>query len=418
MSNPLSLTATARTDRRRHEAISGRHITVVALVFLLVVAFSTAPSPLYPAYQLRDGFSTLTVTLVYAANSAGVLGGLIFVGHMSDTQGRRRMVLSGAAISAISALLLCLTAALPVLFTARILGGVAVGTVTSAATVWLGELQTRARPNASPRRIQLLATSVNVLACGVGPLLSGVLASYAPDPLRLTFVVLLACLCAGIALLLASPETRQPQQPRPRYRPQKISVPRAARRAYFSALFGTFFGLASLGLYVGLAGTFLTHTLGHHSPALSGTVVFLVFFSGVTAQVLTSVWSPLRRLTAGLVISVCGLVLVVVTVWLPHPSLIVFLAGGVVTGVGTGTILIGGVTTAAALAPAESRAESIAGLYVAVYAGLSLPVVGLGVALQHADTAPTLLIFTLLVATGVACTLPALLRTRPPAPNR
>jgi hypothetical protein len=50
--------ANATTAARRH----GVGFWLIAFVFVTAMAFSTVPTPLYPLYQARGGFSTFTVT--------------------------------------------------------------------------------------------------------------------------------------------------------------------------------------------------------------------------------------------------------------------------------------------------------------------------------------------------------------------
>jgi len=64
----------------------------LAAVFLTVIAFSTAPSPLYTLYRERDDFSALVVTIVYAAYAVGAVVSLVLAGHLSDWHGRRRVL--------------------------------------------------------------------------------------------------------------------------------------------------------------------------------------------------------------------------------------------------------------------------------------------------------------------------------------
>jgi hypothetical protein len=56
----------------------------IAFVFVTGMAFSTVPTPLYPLYQVRDGFSTFTITIVFPAYTVGVLTSLLLAGHLSD----------------------------------------------------------------------------------------------------------------------------------------------------------------------------------------------------------------------------------------------------------------------------------------------------------------------------------------------
>ncbi len=107
-------------------------------------------------------------------------------------------------------------------------------------------------------------------------------------------------------------------------------------------------------------------------------------------------------MTLGLAALPLGLVLVAVAVWLPSPSLALFLAGGVAIGAGSGLLFKGALATGAALAPDASRAEALAGLFLAGYVGLAGPVVGLGLLTQVASMRLSLLLFAAALATAVA----------------
>ena len=90
----------------------------VGFAYLTVMALSAAPSPLYPIYQRVDGFSTFTITLVYAAFAFGVLISLFLAGHLSDWHGRRRLLVPAVALAAVSSAIFLLWPQLPALFAA------------------------------------------------------------------------------------------------------------------------------------------------------------------------------------------------------------------------------------------------------------------------------------------------------------
>ena len=62
----------------------------------------------------------------------------------------------------------------------------------------------------------------------------------------------------------------------------------------------------------------------------------------------------------------------------------------------------------AAVGHADDRAEVLATFFIAGYAGLSVPVLGLGIALQHLSPRVTLLIFALVVGLGILAAAPVL----------
>ena len=62
----------------------GAGFWVVASAFLLVMAYATVPTPLYPLYQEADGFPVSVITLIFAAFAVGVVLSLFLLGHVSD----------------------------------------------------------------------------------------------------------------------------------------------------------------------------------------------------------------------------------------------------------------------------------------------------------------------------------------------
>jgi MFS family permease len=387
-----------RGSRRHH----GLGFWAVALTFLTLAAFTTVPSPLYGIYQARDGFSEFMVTVIYAAYAIGVVGALALAGHLSDWFGRKRLLIPAAAFAVASAIVFLAIKSVPGLLVARVLSGVSIGLTQSTATAYLAELHAGHRPEAPGTRAQLTATTVNMGGLGVGALVAGLLAQWAGDPLTVPYIVFLIAAALAVVAVAVSPETREAVQPRPRYRPQRASVPAEARGEFYAAALSAFIVFAAMGLFAGLAGLFLVVALHHPSHALAGVTLFAVFSAGVVAQLATMTWSPRRVLASGMALMLLGLAVTVTAVWLPVPSLALFLVGGALTGAGGGAVFKGAVATVIRISPPESRAEALAGTYLAAFVGLSVPIIGAGVALAEGiSPRVTLLGFAIAVAIGI-----------------
>jgi MFS family permease len=387
-----------------------RGFWAIAFALLVVMAYSAFPTPLYGLYAARDGFGALTITAVFAAYAVGVTISLFLVGHLSDTFGRKRVLLPGLALAALTAVSFVLWRDLPGLLAARVLNGLAVGAVTATATAWIAELHAGARPNADPRRAEIVGVAANIGGIGSGALIAGILAQWVDSPLTVPYLVGLAALLVAIALVAATPETRGAADPRPAYRPQRVSVPAAARGEYFGAALGAAVGFAAFGLFTSLAPTFLAQSLHHPSKALAGAAAFIVFASAAVVQVVLA-RRPRRELVAnGTVVTLAGLALVVLALWLPTPSLALFLIGGVAFGAGAGSVFKGAVGTVVAVAEPARRAEALAGLFLAGYIGLAVPVVGLGVLTQHVEPKVALLVFAVVLGAALVAGLAAMLR--------
>jgi len=77
---------------------------------------------------------------------------------------------------------------------------------------------------------------------------------------------------------------------------------------------------------------------------------------------------------------------------------VLFLAGTVVGGVAVGAIFLGGLATANRLAPPGRRGHVISAFFVACYAGLIIPVVGVGVLTEFTSVFAAVLAISILLA--------------------
>src|ERR1700712_756437 len=296
----------------------------VAFAFLVVMAFSTVPSPLYGLYQQRDGFSSFVITIIYAAYAIGVIASLLLAGHISDWHGRRRVLLPAVPPSIASPLVFLLWRDLPGLLIPRVINGLSVGVVAATATAYLSELHAAARPHAGPRRAQLTATAVNLGGLGLGPIVAGALAQWVGSPLTVPYVVFLVLLVVAVAVVAITPETRERPDPFPAYRVQHVTVPAESRDAFFAAAAAAFLAFGALGLFTGLSATFLITLLHHSSHALAGAAVGLLFLGSVLSQLALASATLRRVLSIGMALMVAGLAVTVVAAWLPTPSLALF----------------------------------------------------------------------------------------------
>ena len=384
----------------------------VAFAFLIVMAVATLPSPLYGLYRTRDHLSALTITVVFAIFAAGTIATLQRDSSITARIGRRGMMLGAVAMMMVAMGVLAAWKDLPGLLIGRLLTGVAVGLAAGPAITYLVELRLRADPNASAVRARTIGTSVNVGALGVGPLIAGCLAQWARWPLTLPYLVFVALGAVALAGLWAAPETGAPasraateNQPAGSRRPVRLPVPAAA---------ATLAGFSANGLFAGLSGLFLAITFHRPSLALAGASLFLLFSCGVASQLATARLQASRVLALGTISMLVGLVLLVVSVRLSTPSLALFLIGGALIGAGSGAVFKGTTGIVLEASPPESRVAMTSALLIALYVGLSVPVIGAGVALSLGASAPdTVLGFAILVGLGVAVSGWALVRRRP-----
>jgi MFS family permease len=381
---------------------------VVAAAFCLNLAFSAVPTPLYSIYQQRDHFSTFMITVVYAVYAVGVIVSLFLGGHVSDWVGRRRVLVPAILVNVLSAVLFLVWPSLAGLLVARIISGVSVGLTTGTASAYLAELHLGAGGEVTGRRPQIVATAANLGGIGVGPLGAGLLAQFVPSPLVVPYIVfggVLVLLALGTAL---TPETASIPDPRPGWRPQRVAIPAHARGTFFAAAAAGAAAFAVYGVFNSLMPGFLAGTMHETSYAVAGAVAFAAFAGGALAQILLGTAGVALTLKTAVPVTVAGLFLFTLGMWLP--SLPVFVIGGIITGAGGGLVVRGSLVAAAGTAPPESRAEVLAGYFLGAYVGLSVPVVALGIATEYVAARDVMLVFVVLAAAAIAAASAAVLR--------
>lgn len=369
---------------------------VIAAAFLSVMAFSTLPTPLYALYQARDGFGTALVTVIFAAYAVGVVVSLYLAGHVSDWLGRRRVILVAILIELAAAAVFLLQPDVPGLLVGRLLSGVGVGALTATATAHLSELHAVARPAASPKRAGTVSTIVNMGGLALGPLIAGVIAEYSTDPLVLPWQLSVVVLLVAAIAVAFVPETVERREERRAYRPQRISVPAAARPTFFAAAAGAFAAFSIFGLFTSLAPSFLAGALGEPSRLLAGAVSFGVFAAAALAQSTSGALSIRTQLLLGIPLMVVGLASFLVGML--AASLVAFVAGGVVAGAGVGLVFRVSLGVAGSLAEPARRGEVLAAMFLFAYVGLAVPVLLIGVALSVLPTVPVVVAFVAIVA--------------------
>ena len=344
----------------------------VAVALGAVFVGAILPTPLYPLFRHAFGFSGVTLTLIYAVYVLGNVAALLLFGRLSDQIGRRNVSLPAIGVGILSALAFAFATGTPWLFAARTLSGFSTGLASGTATAWIAELYDD-RGTASR-----IAAGANFFGCAAGPLLGGILAQFAPDPLRLPFFIYLIVLIAVAVATLFAPETVTKPKPlaevalKPRLGvPQQIWLPFVAPAV---AAFATF---ALIAFYAALIPNLLGQSLHQSSPLVAGAIVCELF--GIAAVTILStgrLGSQAAMLGA--------LALLLPSVWLLvgaelARSLPILMAAAALGGIAGGLGYRGSLEVINRIAPADRRSEVVSSYLVACFAGNSLPVIGIGV---------------------------------------
>ena len=76
--------------------------TTITAIFVLFAAAASAPSPLYVVYQQEWGFSSTTLTVVFAVYVLALIVSLLVLGALSDHVGRRPVLAAAITLEAVA----------------------------------------------------------------------------------------------------------------------------------------------------------------------------------------------------------------------------------------------------------------------------------------------------------------------------
>jgi MFS family permease len=384
---------------------------IIAYLFAVIMLGTTLPTPLYVIYQARWHFSSGITTIIFASYAVGVLAALLLAGRSSDQVGRRPVLFAALAFSAVSTVVFIVSPGLGWLFVGRVLSGISSGLVTGTATAALTDTYS----GSSSRHASMVATAANMGGLGLGPLVAGLFAQFGPNPTVLVFEVYLALLAVAAIGLVMVPETVGDRH-KLSLRFTGLGIPSAGRSEFIAAGVAGFAAFALLGMFTSLAPSFLGGVLHEHSHAVGGAVVFALFGTATATQLVLARFASRTVMLTGLMVFLAGLALVVAG--LSQASLALFLIGTIVSGVAIGAIFIGSVSTAVRLAPAEMRGRVASTYFVFAYVGLTIPVIGVGVASQYEGDFRAVLVCAIVLAVLSAVSMAGIHRASSPLPAR
>jgi MFS family permease len=348
-------------------------LTMVALALAVMFVGAIMPTPLYPLYQHAFAFSGVTLTLIYAVYVLGNLVALLFFGRLADQVGRRSAMLPAIGFGIASTVVFAAAAGTASLFAARALSGFSTGLAAGAATAWIAELYS-GRGNGTAARI---AASANFFGCAAGPLFGGLLAQFAPWPLRLPYLVYLVLLCAvGVAILFVPETVINPKRFSDASLQPRLGVPRPIRLQFVSPAVSGFATFSLIGFYAALIPNLLAESLHESAHTVAGTIVCEVF--GIAAiTILSTAWlgSQAAMFSAQALLLPAAWLLVGAEL---ARSLPLLLFAAALCGVAGGLGYRGSLEVINRIAPADQRSEVVSSYLIALFAGNSLPVIGIG----------------------------------------
>jgi predicted MFS family arabinose efflux permease len=201
--------------------------------------------PLIVLYQ-QHGISLLATELMFGLYAVGLVPALLVGGRWSDRTSRKVVVTTALALSTFASIILLAGSHWhSLLFAGRFVAGVSSGLAFGTGAAWIRELSTaHADIHVGARR----ATIAMTVGFAGGPLVSGLIAQWAPQPQVLPYLAhLVVCVVVLILLRRASANGRPHQAPASH--PVHPDHSLTHRLVLVSLPFGPWvFGTASIGL--------------------------------------------------------------------------------------------------------------------------------------------------------------------------
>jgi MFS family permease len=368
-------------------------------VFLVVMAGTTLPSPLFGLYEQRLHISSLSVTVIYGIYSVGVVAALAVLARFGSGIAPRTRLAAGLALSAVSATAFLVTTSLGLLIVARVLSGLAAGLTSGTATlamIELGGAERRARS-------AVIAVGVSFGGLAAGSAVAGAVSELGSGALTLPFLIdLVASLAVAPALLAIATGLADSTATAGGSSGVKLAGPRI-RRLFIHAIVPGGVGFAANALVAAIAAVFLSQSLHLHSRALAGGVLAVLFLATAAGQLIVRRTSPRRAPTIGSSGLIAGLAALAWT--LLAPSLAGLVATAIVIGTSAGICTGAGVASLAVAVPGSQLMKVTSWYYAALYASIAVPVMGAGLIAQSTGIATAGLIVCIALAAAVVAVL-------------
>jgi hypothetical protein len=341
---------------------------LLASLVVSLLAGSAAPTPLYAIYQREWEFSPITTTIVFGIYAVAVLAALLALGRLSDSIGRKPVLLAALGVQVLSMLVFATAGGVGELMAARVIQGLATGAALGAIGAGMLDLD---------RERGALANALAPgLGTGSGALVSALFVQFLPAPTHLIYVALIgvfAVQAIGVGLLRET-VTRVPVTATA-FVPE-VRLPRAVRGPVLAAAPVLFAVWALAGLYAALGPALVQTLTGSASAVLGAASLTVLTVTAVsTVYLLRDVYAR-TVLVVGITALVAGVAITLIALGVGSVGL--FFAGTAVSGIGFGAGFQGGIRTVVPQAAPHERAGVLSLLFVISYLGMGVPAVAAG----------------------------------------
>jgi MFS family permease len=350
----------------------------VAAVMFGVAWGANQFSSLLLAYRLHSGVSQSTADALFGVYALGLIPALLVLGPISDARGRRAIVGAAGLLSVVATVaLIAGEHALALLYLGRFLAGVSSGAAFAAGTAQIKELSVAPFDVISGEQAGARRAAVGLSAgFGLGALVAGLVAQWAPDPLVLAYVPHLVVMAITLPLLLGAPETVRERQRVPSLR-SIVRVP-SVRHPRFAGIVAPAapWVFAAPAISFAVLPGLVTGATGSFEVGFAAVIAGLTLALGVSIQPVArrlDAVDDVRGMLTGLGAILAG---VLIGAWAGAAhSWPLVVPAAVLLGGGYGICLVSGLLEIQRIAPPHDLASLTAVFYALTYIGFAAPIV-------------------------------------------
>ena len=242
----------------------------------------------------------------------------------------------------------------------------------------------------------------------IGPLVGGLLAQYAPAPRITPLAVHLGLVVVALALAWSIPG--RPPGGAGRWRLTTPRIPDAIRPRFRVIAVAELLCWAVLGVFSAVIAALLGSILHTGNLALTAGGLFVAIAASAAAQVGAPRLAPPTAQVAGLAVLACGLMLLLAAEGTSSVALVVLAMVG--SGTGHGLVFAGNLAEVTVATPAAERGAVLGAIYFVNYAGLGIPVIGVGVLSLWTGLETATTVAAIVIAVGCVALIPFAARRR------
>ncbi|WP_448058677.1 MFS transporter [Cellulomonas hominis] len=382
-----------------------------AAVAALALSTSAAPTLSYPLYATAWGLTPVVTTAVFAVYPIVMVAALLVFGDLSDSIGRRAILLIGLSLSALGVLGFALATDVTWLFVGRAFMGAGVALSLSPATAAMVDFS----PAGQTHRASSVTTAATAVGLVLALLVSGGLIQYAPWPRHLSFWATLAAVLAVLTLTWFLPRHVPDRSVAP-WRPRRPSVPRRIRGIYVTAALAVTAGYAIGAVLLSLGAQVAKQLIGTQNALVAAAVLAINATVIGTVAILARGVPARRSIVGGGTAAVLGLGTLVLSA--EQHSFVLFLIASLLTGAAYSLLFLGGLTLINDHAAQSHRAGTLSAVYLVAYLLQGVTALALGIGATESGLLAALRVGAPLIAVlGVLAAVAARTIARAPAPE-